>query len=107
MFKISGPIIALKYMKSGQTLHVVGFMEGDECFLDLRGGCPKDYILPMEACFNSGDEIILPNRRALVEYVEPILPIKLDAFPELKECIDNSNCVALTTLCWGFRYLIK
>ena len=104
---ISGPVIALKNMKCGAVLHVVGFLEDDDCFLDLRGGDPRAYNLPMGTCFDVGDEVILPNRRSLVEYIEPILPINLDDFPELKECIDKSHCIAINMRCWGFRYLLS
>ena len=103
--RIRGPLLASKSY-GGERLVVIGFLEDEDTFLDLRATRWKTK-LPIEPAFYEGDLIDVEDRPYLVEMVEGIPAISLQDFDELREAATKEGFMILGDRVYGFRYKLR
>lgn len=105
--KVKGPVTATKKLRAGATMFVIGFLDGDDTFLDLRPVNRWTSNFPQGPCFEQGEIITLPDGDHQVVYLEAIPLFNIQGYSGLKEAIGWSRCVAMSEEVWGFRYFFK
>ncbi len=100
-------VITAKKHMGQDTMLVVGFLKGDDIFVDLRPVNRFTTKYPQGPCFLEGDIIDLPDGDAVVQMIEAIPTVDLAALPGIKKAIHDSRCIALTKRVWGYQYLFK
>lgn len=103
--KIRGPLLASKSCGDEKSV-VIGFLEDDERFLDLRATRWK-VKLPMGPVFDRGDVIEIEDQRYLVEMFEALPPFNLRDLPSLREAATTEGFMILGDEVYGFSYFLS